>query len=302
MRLQALQLRSKHGNVTTKYIRILGLIITSLMTTGLTSATSASAAIKCRAVIMDEVSSWDIRNNAGTCEEEVAGHDHFTKTTGGGVEVPNEPTAVCYAVLTMATEQSNWENANCTNENSGKGYIKVKRGNAGFASNSGSTKGISKSGAVTLEGGGATLTCTSSEGTWTILSETGGATKGAGLHLTFVKWSGCKVKTGSITATPIVKECTLELEAEPGEFKVPGAVITNCTIEVKVLFLTCIITMPESQGGLEANLLENVGKNLLVTANDSGITTKPSGTCSGVKETKEAKLKAAITGEELKKE
>ncbi len=41
---------------------------------------------------------------------------------------------------------------------------------AEFQSNSSSTNGQVKVGVITIEGGGATLTCTSAEGTWTIFS------------------------------------------------------------------------------------------------------------------------------------
>jgi hypothetical protein len=167
---------------------------------------------------------------------------------------------------------------------------------AEFESSSTATKGTVKVGTITIEGGGATLTCTSAEGTWTILSGGKASKKGTNEQLLFEKFSGCKVKTsGGITATPTVFPCTLELSQEAGKNKAIGSIVGSCKVETKVLFLTCTITATGS--GLTENTLENVGANNVITANDGGITTKPAGTCPGVKETKEAKEKAVATAE-----
>ncbi len=158
------------------------------------------------------------------------------------------------------------------------------------------SKGNVKVGAITIEGGGATLTCTGAEGGWTIFNGTVPSTKGKQEKLTFEKYAGCKVKTsGGITATPTVFPCSLDLEQEAGKNKAVGSIVGSCKVETKVLFLTCTITATGS--GLNENTLENVGANDVITANDGGITTKPSGSCPGVKETKEAKEKAVATAE-----
>jgi hypothetical protein len=52
--------------------------------------------------------------------------------------------------------------------------------------------------------------------------------------------------------------------------------------------------------GLEKNALENSGTNLIVKAEDTGITQTTSGTCPGISGTKEAKQKATVTGEGVK--
>jgi hypothetical protein len=183
-----------------------------------------------------------------------------------------------------------------------------------FVSNTGETHGAGKSGAMTLEGGGATLECSSAEGEWKI--QTAGkieehekgekqqpALEGPQLYLLIKKWIGCKAKSSLIKeAKPTVKECTLHLEqVAKGETKAKGAVATECTVEVKVLG-TCTIKVPAAKEseklnfGLEKNTLENSGTNLLTTAEDSGITTKPSAACLGIKETKEGKMKSTVGG------
>jgi hypothetical protein len=164
---------------------------------------------------------------------------------------------------------------------------------AEFQSNSTSSKGQVKVGAITIEGGGATLTCASAEGTWTILSGGVASTKGKNEQLFFEKYAGCKTKSSLIKeATPIVSPCTLEIEQAAGENKATGGIVGTCKIEVKVLG-TCTITAEGK--GLKEILLENVQVNDLITANVGGLTSKPSSACFGVKETKEAKEKAVAT-------
>jgi hypothetical protein len=166
---------------------------------------------------------------------------------------------------------------------------------AEFQSAGSESKGKAKVGAITIEGGGATLTCTGAEGTWTILSGGKASTKGTNEQLAFEKYSGCKVKTSQITATPTVFPCTLELTQAAGKNKAVGSIVGSCKIETKVLFLTCTITATGSN--LVENTLENVGANDVITANDGGITSKPAGSCPGVKETNTATEKAVATAE-----
>jgi hypothetical protein len=166
---------------------------------------------------------------------------------------------------------------------------------AEFESGSTATKGTVKVGTITIEGGGATLTCTSAEGTWTILSGGVASKKGTNEQLDFEKYTGCKVKTSLVTATPTMFACTLELEQAAGSKTAIGAIVGSCKTEVKVLG-TCTITAEGK--GLKENTLENVGANNVITANDAGITTKPKGSgCIGVKETTNAKEKAVATAE-----
>lgn len=172
---------------------------------------------------------------------------------------------------------------------------------AEFSSNSSATKGAGKSGAVVLEGGGATLECTSGEGEWTVLSGGVAATQGDNLQLDIKTWTGCKAKTGIVKGvTANVKACTLELEQAAGEKTAKGSTVTECTVEVKVLG-TCIISVPAGQKGLVKNELENVGENLVVKAEDAGITSEPKGSgCIGISKTTNAKEKAVVTGSGLK--
>jgi hypothetical protein len=187
---------------------------------------------------------------------------------------------------------------------------------AEFQSNSAETHGSGKSGPVVLEGGGATLECTSADGEWKIQTagkieehEKGGsqepATKGPQLYLPINKWNGCKAKSSSGTFTPIVGPCTLHLEQAAGETKAKGAVASECKVEIKVLFITCKILVPQAKEsgkvnfGLEKNELENSGSNLLTKAEDSGITTEAK-SCPGVSSTTNAKEKGTVTGVGLK--
>ncbi len=165
---------------------------------------------------------------------------------------------------------------------------------AEFQSNSSAVKGQVKVGAITIEGGGATLTCTSAEGTWTIFSGTVPATKGKQEKLFFEKYAGCKTKSSLIKeATPIVAPCSLDIEQAAGESKAIGSIVGICKIEVKVLG-TCTITAEGKN--LKEVTLENIQEvNDLITANVTGITSKPSSACLGVKETNEAKEKAVAT-------
>jgi hypothetical protein len=182
------------------------------------------------------------------------------------------------------------------------------------------THGSFKTGEVTLEGGGGTLTCTSTSGEWKIRTagkieeqEKAGkqepTTKGPHLNLTINTWNGCNVTTKSgIKAKPTVGACTLQLEQAPGVLKAKGGVVSSCKVETKVFFITCTLTTPAAKEsgnvnfGLESNLLENSGSNLLVTAADTGITTTASSGCNagGVESTKEAKQKGLVTAEGVK--
>jgi hypothetical protein len=177
---------------------------------------------------------------------------------------------------------------------------------AEFESTSGRQTGQGKATSVTLEGGGATLECTSAEGTGTILTDIGGSesTKGKVMQLKTTKWNGCKAKSKEIKeVTPKVKACVLDLRQESGQMKAKGSVVKECTVETTVLFLTCtihvLVEKPSEQvnSGLEANTLTNEQANLLIKAEDVGVTTTATGTCPGITGSKEGKQKATIRGE-----
>jgi hypothetical protein len=177
---------------------------------------------------------------------------------------------------------------------------------AEFSSTSGKATGAGKSGKVVLEGGGATLECASAEGKGEIAnSEKKEALTGDLLNLDTEKWNECKASSKEFKGLkPKVKACTLDLmQNNKGETKATGSVVTECTVETTVLFLTCTIHVtPEKEAekvnfGLEKNALANSGKNLIIKAEDSGITTTTSGTCPGIKGGKENKQTAEVTGE-----
>jgi len=182
---------------------------------------------------------------------------------------------------------------------------------AEFQSNSNSTAGQAKTGLLVIQGGGATLTCQGSEGEWKIQTkgkflehEKGEkqvkSLKGPQQYITFNKFVGCKASTSEFKElTPKVGTCTLHLEQLQGA-TAKGAIVNECSIETTVLFLTCKISTPAGKEeppvnfNLEKNTLENVQNNLLVTAEDTGITSEPKGTCPGVTATKEATEKATL--------
>jgi hypothetical protein len=184
---------------------------------------------------------------------------------------------------------------------------------AEFQSNTGSTAGSAKTGPLVIEGGGASLECTSAEGEWKIQSKGKIAEqekegkqvkqlKGPQQYIPLSKFTGCKAKTTELKELkPTVSSCTLHLLQLPGSLTATGAIVNECSIETKVLFITCKISTPpanEETGvnfNLKKNALENSGSNLIITAEDEGITSEPKGTCPGVKATKEAKEKAVLT-------
>jgi hypothetical protein len=179
---------------------------------------------------------------------------------------------------------------------------------AEFESTTGKATGAGKSGPVVLEGGGATLECSSAEGTGTVLSKQGAeALKGPILALNTTTWIGCKAKSKEIKeVTPKVKACNLHLVQAAGVSQAKGSVASECTVETKVLFFTCVIHVtaekvaPVVNFNLETNNLENVGANLVIKAADSGVTTTTTGVCPGITGSKEGKQKATVTGEGVK--
>jgi hypothetical protein len=178
---------------------------------------------------------------------------------------------------------------------------------ARFVSTNGKATSPGKSTTIVLSGGGATLECATAEGTGTILSEGKEALSGELLLIDIIKWNSCKASSGSFKELkPKIKICSLRLHQPLGSSTATGSVATECTIETTVLFLTCTIHVtPEKESekvnfGLEKNTLENSGSNLIINADDSGITTTTSGTCPGVKGGKENTQKATVTGEGAK--
>lgn len=165
---------------------------------------------------------------------------------------------------------------------------------AEFESLSAKVKGLGQSGPAVLEGGGATLECASTQGTWTIFNGAVEATKGSVMRLNITTWNGCTAKSSiAKNVKANVKECTLELKQAAGSSTAEGATVTECTVEVKVLG-TCIISTPGGQKGLVTNKLSNEGQNLNILAEDAGITTEPKGSCLGISKTTNAKEKATF--------
>ena len=109
-------------------------------------------------------------------------------------------------------------------------------------------------------------------------------------------------------ATPKIAECTLQFEQPNGVFTAKLGFVSQCKIEVTVLFIVCstiIVAAKESEKinfGLEKNVLENSGVNSTIKSEDSGITTTVGNGCEpgGIEAGKEHELKATSTGEGLK--
>lgn len=175
---------------------------------------------------------------------------------------------------------------------------------AEFKSTNGRANGPIKSGPVVFAGGGATVECASAEGTGTIENAGVEALRGRILLLKVERWNGCKVKTSSLKELkPTISACTLELKQAAGEAEAKGSIVSPCTIKITVLFFTCTITIvKENEVGevnfrLEKNELINSGPNLIVKANDAGITTAVAGagcTTAGIVGGGENKLKAEV--------
>ncbi|HEY7830162.1 MAG TPA: hypothetical protein VIC06_06315 [Solirubrobacteraceae bacterium] len=164
----------------------------------------------------------------------------------------------------------------------------------GFQSSSTKATGLAHSGVFVLQGGGSTIECTSTEGTWGILNGTKEATEGPQLKLNITKWNGCIMKTSVVKAVvPVIKACVLGFE-ENG-LEASATIVTTCTAEVKVI-IPCVLSIPAQQAGLKTNLLTYEGKSLQIKAEDAGIVTKPK-ECLGVSETTNAKAKATFTAE-----
>jgi hypothetical protein len=173
---------------------------------------------------------------------------------------------------------------------------------AEFQSGSAETKGPLNTGPLVIEGGGGVLECAPGKavGTWTIFSGGTPATKGTELRLDLTTWSGCQVKSSLIKkVNATVKACILQLVQAAGESKAKGSTVSTCAYEFEVIG-ECTISLPADQTGLETNTLENIGGNLNARMEDTGITLKPSKVCLGFEETKEAKYKITVSGENLK--
>jgi hypothetical protein len=186
----------------------------------------------------------------------------------------------------------------------GGGSTGVGEEEGSFNSTNGKATDAFKSGKIILEGGGATFECASAEGKGVITLGGKEAKHGNHLSLDTEKWNECKASSKEFKELkPKVKACTLRLTKAAGEAKAKGSVVSECTIETTVLFLTCTVHLtPEKEAekvnfGLEKNVLENSGANLIIKAEDSGITTTTSGTCPGVSGGKENKMKTTTTVE-----
>ncbi len=148
---------------------------------------------------------------------------------------------------------------------------------------------------------GGTVTCASSEGTWSIRKSDklqGKVSKGGHLNILAKKWNKCEVP-GIGTAT--VSECEFQVvQTKKGTNKgLPVSVLKGCNIKAP---LGCEITVePKGNENLKELSQENKKpeENLLAKANVTGITYTAK-SCFGISSGKTGEEKGEITGEGLK--
>lgn len=177
--------------------------------------------------------------------------------------------------------------------------------------------GAVKGGPTVLEGGGATLECTSEEGKYEVVKPTNEkepkweeqekSNPGKDLLINISKWSGCKVKTSEVKeAKPkIIKSCELHLQDEApagkktSESKATMSVVSECVFTTTILFFNCNIKVPRSGNSeLPEALLKNLEpEDLTINVALSGLTTTTSGVCPGATGSKASKLKGTWTAE-----
>jgi len=172
---------------------------------------------------------------------------------------------------------------------------------AEFKSVTEETKGKGEVVELTLEAGGATVTCEALEelasaATWTILKEGTASTKGPDLQFSIGKWGKCTFHSLEVeSASAEITACDLEM-IEPGEEeKVKGKIAgTTCTIKA----LSCELKLEplENESLTSLRLMasgENDG-NMVVEPTVTNLTTTTKGVCPGVSSSKEGKLKGLV--------
>jgi hypothetical protein len=159
--------------------------------------------------------------------------------------------------------------------------------------------GSATASSIVIEGGGATVTCKENSGKWTLAAKSAGSEK-----LTIAKWGTCTAKSSGIKeAKTKIGECTLELKSAgkgSKEAEIQGTFKGACIIEIPAEL--CTITIEEAgNAGLKNGLAANAGANIELKAAYEEITDALKGFCSGIKATKETRLKGAILleGEKL---
>ena len=160
------------------------------------------------------------------------------------------------------------------------------------------TEGIATSGAVTIEGGGATLECTGAEGKWKLPGS-----EGTKLTSSVEKWIGCKGKSSQFKGVSFsLGECSFKLESAAENGLVIGSVAEKaCVATAKILSLLCEIKLPASKAneGLKKGLAvnEEVGETVeaVVTAEYGGITDEVGKACFGITGSSAVKFKTKTT-------
>ncbi len=171
-------------------------------------------------------------------------------------------------------------------------------------------EGKGKAGATTFTDEGATVTCESAVGTWSIRKQDklqGKVTKGGHLNIHVnastakpAGWENCKTSIGS---TAEVSDCEFQAEQKAGEFTVNGTIIKGCVVTSPG---NCRIKVPATSEKLGKTTLTNVGTNLEAKLEVEGIPSEAESLggfgCLGIKNLKNkvGKEKGVLTAEGLK--
>lgn len=181
---------------------------------------------------------------------------------------------------------------------------------ATFATNNGTSKGSAKALTEALfEGGGGVIKCPAAGfvAEWTnqaagTVGNQSPANNGPH-NAILIKWpANCTAEVGLITATPVIKECKVQLAQAAGSFSPTGSVETECVIKVSV----CEVKVPvanETTGSnfnLASTTLANSGKNLKIVSAINGVTMVASGLVCPITSNKAAKLKVSFEEEDNK--
>ncbi len=145
------------------------------------------------------------------------------------------------------------------------------------ANNGTATQGKGTAGSTTFTDEGASVTCTSAEGTWKLATAKQSKTVNIHVNASFAKpagWKGCKSSLGEAE----VSECELQVkQVKSEEHKGLGSVVKGCEVKAS----GCTITVPPGSGGSNENLKEifgeNSGSNLKSKVNVEGITSEAKG-------------------------
>jgi hypothetical protein len=176
---------------------------------------------------------------------------------------------------------------------------------AEFTSQNKESKGSAEVAEMTLQAGGATVLCqaleeSQSKGTWLLKKGSEATTLGPDLVLDVGKWGSCTGSSSEIKETKAeINACSLEVVEPAEETTVKGKLVTECTIK----FASCELKLePKENEKLTSVLLYADGtedENVFADPEVDDIATTIKGTCTGIKESKEGKLKGELEAQQV---